>query len=319
MKNNIIACIVLSVALLSSCSKDFDKMNTDPTQFVEATPEAAMQGSFKRLTDFMANNNCNRWWDVANAIQANTRYGMEDAGLWQLIYVNVLEPINQIKLTYGQDTNFVNRVQIARIWESYAYSVLVGNFGPVPQSQANNRDYLANVKYDPEDSVYSYILSTLKDAASKINVSRVQDRLAYDAIYGSGTSSLLSWKKFANSLRLKVALRCQKNLPQLAAQHISDVMANEASTIGSEAEMAKISYENVVNNENPYFIRYKRNTYTGDPPVLMDALFVYFRSYSDPRLDAYYDSVPTIADRYLLRDTLTSTADDSLRVLSAHL
>jgi hypothetical protein len=314
MTKYIIPCL-LFITLCMSCAKDFDTMNVDPTQFIEATPEAAMQGAFKRLNDFMANNNTNRWWDIAHTVNTGSRYNVEDGGLWQVMYVNVLEPINQLKRTYGDNATYTNRIQVARIWECYAYYILVANYGPVPRSQANNRDYLANIKYDSEDSVYSYIMNTLKDAASKIDVNNTSDRLTYDAIYGNGNGSLLSWKKFANTLRLKVALNCYKNLQQEAAAHITDVMSNEANTISSEAETAKQSYENLINNENPYFIKYKRMSYTLDPPVLMDILFVYFRSYKDPRLDAYYDSVPAVTDRYLLRDTLTSTADDSLRVV----
>lgn len=194
MKKYIIVCFLFA-ALCLSCAKDFDTMNVDPTQFTEATPEAAMQGAFRRMNDFMANNNTNRWWDIANIINAGSRYNVEDGGLWQNIYVSVLEPINQLKLTYGDNENYNNRIQIARIWEAYAYYILVGNFGPVPRSQANNREYLANIMYDSEDSVYSYILNTLKDAASKIDVNKTQDKLAYDVIYGNGNNALTSWKK----------------------------------------------------------------------------------------------------------------------------
>lgn len=313
MKKYIIACCILPVLSLS-CSKDFNDMNVDPTQFTEATHDAALQGAFRRLNDFMANNNMNRWWDISNTINAATRYNVEDAGLWQNLYVNVLEPINQLKLTYGDNPAYSNRNQIARIWECYAYFILVSNFGPVPHSQANDRDFLASIMYDPEDSVYTYILTTLKEAASLINTTNTVDKLTYDLIYG-GANEMLYWKKFANTLRLKVALQCRKNLTALAEEHIRDVMADEANTINSKAEMARQPYENLINNENPYYIRYKRNNYTGDPPVMMDILFLYFRSYKDPRLNAYYDSVPAVADRYLLRDTLLSTADDSLRIV----
>lgn len=317
MKKYIIAGFILSV-LFISCAKDFNDMNTDPTQFTDATPEGALQGSFRRLNDFMANNNTNRWWDIAHLMNAGSRYNVEDAGLWQNMYVNVLEPINQLKLTYGADTAYGNRIQIARIWECYAYSILVGNYGPVPRSEANDRDHMASIKYDPEDSVYAYILNTLKDAVSKFNLNRTKDKLAYDVIYGTGASATTNWVKFANTLRLKIALRCYKNLQQLASLHISDVMANENMTISAETETAKMAYENLINNENPYYIKYKRNSYTADPPCLSDVMFVYFRSYNDPRLNAYYDSVPkatNLNDRYLLRDTLASTADDSFRVV----
>jgi hypothetical protein len=292
-------------------------MNVDPTQFTEVTPEAALQGTFKRLNDFMCNGNYNAYWDMANLINSGSRYGSEERGLWQNMYVNVLEPINQVKLIYGSQPDFNNRVQIARIWEAYTYSILVATFGPMPCSEANNRDHLASVKFDDEDSVYIYILNTLKDAAAKMDVARTQDRLVYDAIYGATATSLINWRKFANTLRLKIALRCTINLPQVSEEHIRDVMSNEANTIIAESETTKMLYENVIGNENPQYQRFKRGSYTLDPPSMNDYLFVHFRSYKDPRIDAYFDSVPTAnaADRYLLRDTMPSRNDDSLRVV----
>ncbi|MBO9561216.1 MAG: SusD/RagB family nutrient-binding outer membrane lipoprotein [Niastella sp.] len=308
--------IIASIAL-NGCAKNFEDMNVDPTQFTEVTPEAALQGTFKRLNDFMGNANYTTYWDVANHINAGSRYGTDERGVWQNMYVYVLEPINQVKITYGNQPDFNNRVQIARIWEAYAYSILVATFGPIPQSQANNRDYLASIKFDDEDSVYAYVLNTLKDAAAKIDLSRPQDRLVYDAIYGAAATSITNWKKFANTLRLKIALRCGKNLPQLSEEHVRDVMSNEANTIIAETETAKMSYENVIGNENPHYQRFKRGSYTLDPPSMNDYLFVHFRSYKDPRIDAYFDSVPiaNAADRYLLRDTMPSRNDDSLRVV----
>ena len=140
MRKQLIAItFVIASILLNGCAKNFEDMNIDPTQFTEVTPEAALQGSFKRLNDFMCNSNFTRYWDMANLVNAGARYGTDEGGVWQNIYVNVLEPINQIKLTYGNQPDFNNRVQIARIWEAYAYSILVATFGPIPQSQANNR------------------------------------------------------------------------------------------------------------------------------------------------------------------------------------
>lgn len=316
MRKQLIA-ITFAIAsiILNGCAKNFEEMNIDPTQFTEVTPEAALQGSFKRLNDFMGNSNFTRYWDMANLVNAGARYGTDEGGGWQNMYVNVLEPINQVKITYGNQPDFNNRVQIARIWEAYTYSILVATFGPIPQSQANNRDYLASIKFDTEDSVYIYILNTLKDAAAKIDLSKPQDRLVYDAIYGATAISITNWKKFANTLRLKIALRCAKNLPQLSEQHAKEVMNDEANTITTELETTKMAYENMIGNENPHYQRFKRNSYTLDPPSMNDYLFVHFRSYKDPRIDAYFDSVPNLADRYLLRDTMPSRNDDSLRVV----
>lgn len=305
--------IIMLVLIISSCKKFLSEVNTDPTQFNSATPAAILQGCIKSTTDLLANNNMNRWWDIAHQVCLSTRYSSDDAGIWQTLYVNVLENIAQIKQQYGNDSGYVNQVQIARIWESYAYYLLVANYGPVAKSQANNPNIQDQIIYDNEDTVYMQILDTLKDAVSKINIANTKDKLDYDVIYNGDVSR---WIKFANTLRLEVALNCRRNLGSFADNQIKDVMSDENNTITAENESARVPYENVTNNQNPYFIKFKLNSYAGLPfPSMSEFLFVFFRSYEDPRLGAYFDSVP-LRNRYVLTDTLASTQDDSLRVVS---
>lgn len=314
MKKYIVPILAVAITVFSGCKKFLSEVNIDTTQFTTATPAAILQGSFKATTDFLANDNGQRWWDLSNFIWAGARYDLTGDNVWQL-YVNALEGITQLKQTYGNDSNFVNQVQIARIWESYVYYILVANYGPVAKSQANNLNYNSNIKYDNEDTVYRQILDTLKDAVSRINLNHPNDKLAYDVIYGTGSDALTKWIKFGNTLRLEIALTCRRNLGSYADGHIKDVMANDANTINSEDETAKITYENVTNNMHPYYMRYKFNTNTLPVPVMNDMLFLYFRSYQDPRMGAYFDSVP-MRNRYLVRDTLTSKLDTFKRVVT---
>ncbi len=318
MKRSIYIFIVLA-GLLSACTKNFTQKNTDPNQFLSVSPEATIESAVRSLNNQMANYNATKYWDISNQIIVGTRYDVTDGGLWQTAYVSVLENLKQIEVNYGGDTSYNNRVQIARILKCYTYSILAGNYGPIPITQANNLNNLSSILYESEDSAYSYILTNLKDATSKIKLTG--DKLSYDVVYPGGT--ITNWIKFANTLRLKIALRCMRNMGATATSHIQDVMANEAGTINSEAESAKMAYENVTSNYNPYWIKYVQpnNVYpynptaNNPPPKMGDNLQAFFRSYSDPRMTVFFDSVPA-ANRYSITDTLPSTADDSLRVVT---
>jgi hypothetical protein len=155
----------------------------------------------------------------------------------------------------------------------------------------------------------------LKDASSKIDIAKTRDKLPYDVVYGSTSNPLLSWKKFANTLRLRIALRCRKNLGSVANDAIQELMANEANLITTEAETAKVPYEAANNNENPYYRYYIKGAFTGNFPRMTDMMFVYLRSYKDPRMNYFFDSVK-LSNRYRVTDTLTSTADDSFRIVT---
>lgn len=313
MKRYLILGAVL-VCGIFGCKKFLSEVNADPTQFTTASPAAILQGCFKKTTDVLAAENMTAWWDIAHILRDGSRYGVGDNNLWQPLYVNVLEGIRQIQNEYGNDSTFKNQVQIARIWQSYVFYILTVNYGPVAKTQANNLSYNDNIIYDDEDTVYRQILDTLKDAVSKININNTIDKLAYDVIY---KGDLNKWIKFGNTLRLEIALNCRRNLGDYADQNIKDVMADEANTLNAESETAKMPYENVTNNQNPYYIKYKFNTFNSPDqiPVMSDFMFLYFRSYKDPRLYAYFDSVPS-RDRLQIQDTLSSANDDSLRVVT---
>jgi hypothetical protein len=92
-------------------------------------------------------------------------------------------------------------------------------------------------------------------------------------------------------------------------------MANEANLINSEAETAKVPYENVNNNENPYYRYYIKGAFSGNFPRMTDMMFIYLRSYKDPRMNYFFDSVKLV-NRYRVTDTVTSLNDDSLRIIT---
>ncbi len=279
--------ILYIVAILSvfsaSCKKKLEGINVDPNQFTVATPEVILHGVFKKTADAIADRTQEySHWIFLSQI-AGGRYDNGDGGFWQNCYVNLLEPIQQVINQYGDNPAFSNRIQIARIWQSYIYSLLVSSYGPIPMTQANSTEHLTYVHFEPEDSVEMKILGTLKDAASKIDVTK--DKLTFDAIYAG---DLLKWKKLANTLRLRLALQCTRNLGSIATAIISEVMADEANTIGAATDAFKMTYENINNNENPFWRSQIKNN-PANLPKLNDFLLAFFRSYKDPRLAAWYD------------------------------
>ncbi len=312
--------VLLVTINLASCTKKFEELNTDPTQFITATPEGLLATSVKRTGDWIGatgiNNGINvNMWETANFGSANGRYANGDQGVWQNFYVGVLQNLTQIEIQYGNDTLFRNRVQIAKIWKAYVYSILTGYFGSIPLTEGNNANFLTEINFDSEDSAYVKILRMLKTASATINVNSTKDKLAYDVVYGSSGSQLRNWVKFANTLRLKIALRTRRNLGALADTEIRDVMANESELIGSESETAKVAFENVIGNENPYYKTYIRSNFTSFFPRMSDIMFMYLRSYQDPRINYYFDSVK-LTSRFRVTDTVLNPTRDSFYVIN---
>lgn len=93
-----------------------------------------------------------------------------------------------------------NLLQIARIWRVYLMSEFADNFGPMPIDGFNG----VNPNFVSVKDVYYFLLAELADASSKIDVSVAKPDKKYDKAY---EFDYLKWKKYANSMRLRLAMR----------------------------------------------------------------------------------------------------------------
>jgi len=294
-------CVLLIIITASSCTKNFDKLNTNPSQLAVPDMDPVLTQVFKMTADRSENENLVFFWEYTHIIEpTGQRYSAGDDGLWGDFYTIGIGNLRQLRNLYGGNPAFANRVAIVNIWECYLYSYLVATYGPLPYTQAGTA--APYVAYDDENTIYISLLSRLKDAYNAINVNG--DKLTTDLIFGG---DMTKWKKFANALRLRIALRCQRNVPAESVAAIKDVMANESFLPTSDADDPKLSYGIADGSQSPYWTKYQKVIVTpSTDPVMSDYVFTYFRSYKDPRMQAYFNQSLL---GYSITDTLTSTAD----------
>ncbi|WP_315817826.1 SusD/RagB family nutrient-binding outer membrane lipoprotein [Paraflavitalea speifideaquila] len=95
-----------------------------------------------------------------------------------------------------------NLKQAARIWRAYLMSELSDNFGPMPLNGFQG----VNPQFSSVKDVYYFLLDELKDASSKLDLAIVNaaglDKL--DPAFGYNWAK---WKRYANSMRLRLAMR----------------------------------------------------------------------------------------------------------------
>lgn len=106
-----------------------------------------------------------------------------------------------------------NLMQIARIWRTYIMSELTDGFGPIPIAGFK----AVNPEYNSVQDVYYFMLEELTDAVSKIDESiDIPDRSKdLDPAYNYDYTK---WKKYANSLRMRLAMRLSEVDPAKAQQ-----------------------------------------------------------------------------------------------------
>ena len=126
-----------------------------------------------------------------------------------------------------------NVLQIARIWKVYIMSEMTDTFGPIPINGFKGE----NPDYNSVEDVYTFMLNELKDAVSKID-----EDLAFwpdtdlDPAFGYDYTK---WKKYGNSMRMRLAMRLSEVAPSVAKQHFEEA-ANSGQIIASSADDMKV-------------------------------------------------------------------------------
>lgn len=220
---------------LVSCS-DFDEVNTNPTAAGEeyVKPQYALNNSIgqaqmnpgtaerivvynwasaARISGEMSFLNVGRYSDdyTSSYYYPDLSASIKNATLAITAVENQLEAATT---TAHEKEFFPNVKQFARIWRAYLISEFVDNFGPYPIESFLGE----NPVFNSEKDDYEFILKELKEAAAAINTSVLPveaegkcdpfDNVKYDPV---------KWQKYANSLRMRLAMRLS-NIDKATAQ-----------------------------------------------------------------------------------------------------
>ncbi|WP_316751002.1 SusD/RagB family nutrient-binding outer membrane lipoprotein [Pedobacter gandavensis] len=230
------ACTLLATSLLLTSCKKFDEVNVNPVAASgdQVQPEYFLNNSIigAQQNPEVAERAFVLIWKTAGHQQSNgvffngthddthiTIYFNQISG-W-LNNANTAIKIAADKKASGTDAAYTNNVaQVARIWRAYLMSEMADNFGPIPvlAFQSSNPEY-NNVK-----DIYYYLLEELKDATSKIDVS-VVNTAALKKMDPAYEYNYAKWIKYANSMRMRLAMRLSEVDPDKAKAEFEDAAA----------------------------------------------------------------------------------------------
>lgn len=225
---SILSIVGMSMVLMG-CTGDFDDMNTDPNNPTPGSVDPKFQLIFIQARGIPY---ANQWQQIdqlmistlceysANDGLSASDYNIDSRyvdDIWNLSYT-VLTNANSLIRANESNPIHNNAVQMARIWKAYVMLRLTNCIGDIPYSEAANN--IDQPKYDTQKDIYYTIFGELADAANKLDAATANNIGTFDLIYGGDAAK---WKKFANSIRLRMAVR------------ISNVDAGKAKT---EAEAA---------------------------------------------------------------------------------
>ncbi|WP_298741524.1 SusD/RagB family nutrient-binding outer membrane lipoprotein [uncultured Chitinophaga sp.] len=231
------ACLLLTSAMLvQSCSK-FDELGTDPKSASESQSEVeyALNGSIigAQMNPDVAERSFVLYWKTAG--RQHRQGGLSSGGYddgWTTAYYNQvsgwLNGVNlAIELAQKKAANGTaqphnnNLLQVARIWRAYLMSEASDNFGPIPIQGFQG----VNPEFSSVKDVYYAILKELTEAVAALdeNVANPSGLDAYDPAYGYNYNK---WKRYGNSLRLRLAMRLSEVDPAKAKSEFEAAAAS---------------------------------------------------------------------------------------------
>lgn len=161
-----------------------------------------------------------------------------------------------------------NQIGIARILKAFHYWHTTDRWGDVPYSEALKGAGNFAPKFDLQEDIYFDMIKELKEAAAGFDVGAP---IKGDIIYGG---DMAKWKKFANSLRMVMAMRLTKVYPAAggkAAIAFADAASAAGGIITSNADNFTLAFPGGF-FKNPWFATYEARDDFAESKTLGDVL-----------------------------------------------
>ncbi len=252
--------LIFSLLLLGfySCTEDgLTSLNEDIKNPVAVEAGTLFANATVELFDWMTSTNVNQnnfrlwaqsWAQTTYADESNYILNERNVngGTWNKLYATVIRDLREAKTIIAADVNLTDagrkgQTAMADVLEIYAFHVLVDIFGDIPYSEALSDD--VTPAYDDDAAIYDDLLTRLDASVANLSGSTWGD---YDLIYGGNGDS---WKKMANSLMLKLAIRIADTDDARAKTLVETAIASGVMT--SSADNFTLVYENSTPNTNP--------------------------------------------------------------------
>ncbi|MFA8433035.1 MAG: SusD/RagB family nutrient-binding outer membrane lipoprotein [Marinifilaceae bacterium] len=246
MKKINIVLLVLGLFILGSgCSDDFEDMNVPSDAVTEVEPKFF----FNTLQqDVFANyqRNVSLYPDLYSQYWANTvsgfgspRYEYVDGWIgnqWKEHYTRGLRRAQSIQDMFGEDPLYVDAIAIKEIWMCYWWSRMTDTYGDIPYFEAGNGEAVA---YDSQEKIYDDLLRRLDVAVKNITGGEEQYKYddGYDLIYDGDA---FQWRKFGNSLRLRLAMRISNANPAKAQAEVQAAVNGPGGLLSSNDDVVKV-------------------------------------------------------------------------------
>lgn len=309
-----------------SCTENFEKINTNPNGLEPEQIKIAARFSQPLSSIYLNFQNRNWEYQLQQNLNAdlwsgylavptpfsgnynNSTYAMND-GWNELAFkagvLYVMKPISEI-LKSTEEPDYVSVAKIIRVAAMHRVSDI---YGPIPYSQAMQGG--ETVPYDDQETVYKTFLKELEECVNTLtsfvetNPAADTKRMAEFDIMNQGDNVL--WIRFANSLRLRLAMRIVKVDPALAKTTAEAAVNHKYGVITSSDKNIEVVDADLQNPLNE--INYSYND------IRVSASMVsLLKGYNDPRLPKYVTPVGWFEQGGVKKDILDKSGSPTKKI-----
>lgn len=250
---------VICLILISSCTKNFEDLNTDPNRIEKVTPGSLVIPTVYGMGTYFTTRSYNFTWELMQVGMSNPsvaagahRYDIQENagyGTWNTCY-NYLKNVKEMEdaaEVYGQPVYKA----VAITLKAYIAGILTDCFGDIPFSEAlKAEEEVTQPRFDTQQEVYESLISQLEEA--NMLYQGEGDIAATDILYKDekDINTKEQWRKFNNSLLMRMILRLSKRAEFNSYSRLAAMIADPAKypVFNSNAESALIK----VKGEAPY-------------------------------------------------------------------
>ncbi|UYQ91205.1 SusD/RagB family nutrient-binding outer membrane lipoprotein [Chitinophaga horti] len=239
-------CIVAGLLATASCKRNFEEINTPPLDATDATTPEIFNAIISSLPLEGGEQSVLNAWIypiTQQAIITSGSYPYDNAinALWSNYYA-ALANYRIIEDRISKEANpatMNNLYAMLKTVMAYKTIKMTNYFGSMPYKDAGyaaiKKAVAYKVPYDKQPDIYAAVLTDLKWAVDNFGTGADQYSVgAYDMLL---KSDIAQWTKFANSLRLQVAITMYDKNSTLAATHITEAMGKPLLEAGENIGM----------------------------------------------------------------------------------
>ncbi len=256
-RNKLVVYLITPLLLIGASCDDFGDINVSPnastvplTSALLTNAQSALGAATTGGANFQAGLYCQYFSETQYT--DNSLYSAADVNWAGDMFGSMMDYENIIKINTDPVTAAAaalqgpnaNQIAISRILKAYRFSILTDRYGDIPYFGALKGQTQPII--DSQEDVYNDLFKELKEAVAQFNTFGI---VKGDIIY-SGDN--LKWKRFANSLRVILALRISEINPTKGAQEVNDALSSDGGVFASNADNAVLNYPGA-SFRNPWF------------------------------------------------------------------